>query len=97
MGDRLRVDLDLLSSTATELRGLASEFKGASRTVDGARGAVGHDRVVDALEEFADNWRRHRDALVKSLDAVAAMARDSHDAYVEVDTDLGAKLEKRSP
>ncbi len=96
MGGRLRVDLDALSSTATELRGLATEFKGASKTVDAARGAVGHERVVEALEEFADNWRRHRDALVKSLDAVADMAKESHDLYVETDTELAASLREKT-
>ncbi len=94
MSDRLRVDLAALRGTATELRGLAREFRDAAKKVDDARGAVGHRKVADALEEFAGNWRRHREALVSSLDAVADMAQNSHDTYREADEDLAAEIEK---
>lgn len=94
MGDRLVVDLDALDARASDLRGLAREFRGSARQGAAARAAVGHERVAGALEEFTDNWRRHRDALVSSLDAVAQMARDSHDAYVETDEQLAAELTK---
>lgn len=96
MGGRLKVDLDALADTATELRGLAREFRGAAKTVDGAKSAVGHERVADALNEFSDNWRRHREALVKSLDAVSDMARDSRETYIEVDEDLATQLEEKT-
>jgi hypothetical protein len=96
MGDRLLVDLDALDDTATELYDLSTEFRNATHTVDEARAAIGNARVVDAMDEFAHNWRRHRDGLVKSLDAVASMARDSHDTYVDCDDKLAADLKEKT-
>lgn len=96
MGDRLLVDLDALRETANELKTLAKDFRNASKTAADAMGAVGHDQVADALDEFTSNWRRHRDALVSSLDAVAQMARDSRATYVEADEELAAELAKQA-
>jgi hypothetical protein len=92
MGELLRVDLDELSDAAQGLDGLRREFDDASRIVDAAKGSVGHPAVLDGLDEFSDNWKRHRKALSRSLEAVAGMARDSHQAYVDVDQTLAAGL-----
>lgn len=94
MGDHLKVDLGMLADTAGELRGLVSEFNGVARFGDDSSSAVGHPSVVDALDEFAGNWRRHREKLVKHLDAVAQMAADSERTYRETDDKLADSLEQ---
>ena len=77
MSDHLKVDLTMLAGTAEELRGLADEFESASRFAS-AYADVGHPRVLDALDEFANNWDRHRDKLTGRLDAVVVSYEDMH-------------------
>lgn len=55
----LSYDLSCLSSTAAELTGLATAFHDGGKSVAAHEGALGHRAVVDALQEFAHNWRRH--------------------------------------
>lgn len=93
MSGRLKVDLDALSDTARSLDVLARQFRNASCALGAARSAVGHPDVAAAMSEFTGNWRRHREALVSSLEAVADMASDSHAAYTEADRELAGKLE----
>lgn len=88
----LRVDLDALADAAAGLDSLRSEFDQASQIADDARSALGHPTVKSALDTFVNNWDKHRQDLSKSLEAVAGMARNSHDAYVETDTGLATNL-----
>jgi hypothetical protein len=94
MGDHLKVDMGMLADTAGELRGLVSEFNGVSRFGEDSGSAVGHPSVIDALDEFASNWKRHREKLTKHLDAVAQMAEDSEKTYRETDDKLAQSLEE---
>jgi hypothetical protein len=55
VGDHLKVDLAMLANTAGELRELAGKFAGVSRFGDDSSAAIGHPRVIDALDEFATN------------------------------------------
>jgi hypothetical protein len=96
MGDHLKVDMGMLADTAGELRGLVSEFNGVGRFGDDSSSAVGHPSVIDALDEFAGNWKRHRQKLTKHLDAVAQMAADSEKTYRETDDKLAHTIEKAS-
>jgi hypothetical protein len=96
VGEHLKVDLAMLASTAGELRDLVSKFNGTARFGDGSSGAVAHPRVIDALDEFASNWRRHREKLTKHLDAVAQMATDSEQTYRETDDELARTIEDAS-
>lgn len=90
MSDRLRVDLSLLDATAAELKGLSLEFGDTADYTDPA--VIGHPKMADALEEFATNWKRHREGLTKSLDAVHQMAVDSAAHYRAVDEELARAL-----
>lgn len=88
----LSYDHSCLSSTAIELTGLATAFHDAGNVVSAHEDALGHREVVDALQEFAHNWRRHREGLETSLTAVAEMATAAHDTFAEVDDSLARKL-----
>lgn len=92
MAGRMRVDLGLLDMTAADLKGLSGEFSDAADFADPA--VIGHPRMVDALEEFATNWKRHRQGLTKSLDAVHQMAMDSAAHYRQVDEELARALRR---
>jgi hypothetical protein len=88
----LVVDLSLLEQTADELGVLITEFSGASAIVTNSSGSVGDPSLVAALEEFAGDWRVHREQLLTSMEAVHQMADKSHRSYLETDDKLAAQL-----
>jgi hypothetical protein len=90
----LKVDLSLLESTAGSLGMLTEEFKNAKSIVDGYDAAIGSHTVSSALDDFADNWKVHRDDLLKTMDAVYQMATESHKAYVDADDHLAQDITK---
>jgi hypothetical protein len=92
MGDHLRADLERIATTASELRFLHGEFANARQTVDDYRGYLGSGPLADRLDDFVDNWKRHRQRLTESLDGVAGAAQAGVDAYHGVDADLTRAL-----
>lgn len=88
----LAYNLASLSATADELAALAADFEGSGSYVDRGSSAVGHDKVVDALDHFVDNWRRHRESLTSSLTAVAEMAQACHDGLRDTDDALATAV-----
>jgi hypothetical protein len=73
---------------------LTEEFKNAKTIVDGYDSAVGSHTVTGALHNFADNWKVHRDDLLKKMDGVYQMATESHKAYLDTDDKLAQDIAK---
>lgn len=88
----LLVDLGLLEQTAGELGVLIGEFGNASAIVASSSNSVGDPDLVSALEEFASDWRVHREKLLSSMQAAHQMADKSHRAYIETDDKLAQQL-----
>lgn len=88
----LVVDLALLEQSAGDLGVLIEEFGNTSMIVSGYSGAVADPDLVTALEEFASNWRVHREKLLSSMQAVHQMAAKSHQAYISTDDKLAGEL-----
>lgn len=92
MGTHLRVDLAAVERIATELAILSAEFTNAGDIVAEHERAIGARVLIDALEEFAGNWERHREKLPSKMDATQAMAAQSVRYYLEVDDELTRAL-----
>lgn len=88
----LAYSLSGLTDLAHDLDALAKEFDGSSDTVHSHGAALGHPVVIDALEEFASNWRRHRDKLSGKLKNTAKMAQACHDGFKETDDHLAHEI-----
>lgn len=97
MGDHLRVDLAALERTAAALTALRDEFARSGEITADAERAIGARPLIDALEDFATNWTRHRDKLLSSMDAVQAMAAQSAAGYRQVDDELARALSAPPP
>lgn len=95
----LVVDLGLLESTAGSLSMLMEEFNNASKIVDDYQGDVGDPKLLSALNDFAGNWKVHRQTLLSSMQSVYKMATESHKAYVSADDKLAReiKADKTAP
>lgn len=88
----LVVDLSLLEQTAGSLSSLIEEFSNASKIIDSAD--IREPVLVAALDDFASDWKVHRQGMVSSMNAVYKMATDSHKAYVNADDKLARDLRK---
>lgn len=97
MGGQLRVDLAALGHTASSLTALREEFARSGEIAADAERALGARPIIDALEDFATNWTRHRDKLLSSMDAVQAMAAQSAAGYRQVDDELTRALTAPPP
>lgn len=80
--------LPTLAETAADLRSLATQFEGSGGAADRGAQAIGHRKVVEALDHFVDNWRTKRESLVDSLNAVADMSKACHDGFRQTDEKL---------
>ncbi len=92
MGDRLKVDLAELASTAAGLTALISNFASSSEKAEEIGGDLGHPDLSDAMHAFATNWSYHKAKLVELLEGVRDMAQEGHTTYVGVDDHLAAEL-----
>jgi phage-related minor tail protein len=93
MASHLKVDLGALGQVAGELGVLRQQFDSAVDIAGSYGSAVGSRDVVDALDHFATNWKRHREKLASSMDAIASMAQQGHDTYQQVDDQLADSLQ----
>jgi hypothetical protein len=88
----LVVDLGLLESTAGALSMLMEEFNNASQIVDDYQGDIGDPKLISALQDFASNWKVHRQTLLSSMNSVYKMATQSHQAYLSTDDRLARDI-----
>lgn len=91
-GADLVVDLQLLASTRDSLEKLHTQFESAGEIVDQSEGGVGERNLVSTLEDFASDWKTHRENLLKSIEAVHKMAASSYTTYVSTDQKLAQSL-----
>lgn len=69
MGDlqRIVVDYDLLSHSASSLRSIGAEFEHTARIKDDVVAHVGSGEIADAMGEFSGNWDRKRQDLTQKI------------------------------
>lgn len=88
----LAYSLASLDSAAGDLAGLADSFDASGSYVDRNADAVGHRKVVTALDGFVDNWKRHREGLSKSLRSVSDMAAGCAEGFDQTDRELATQI-----
>jgi uncharacterized protein YukE len=87
-GSDLQVDLDLLSTSAKQLREIRAEFNGLGEWKKEVRSVLGDLRVQEAMGDFVDNWDKNRKRLIKEIDEVGEMVETTRDAFKGLDDDL---------
>jgi hypothetical protein len=88
----LRYSLELLHGLGRELKSLADDLDGTTRRTSWDAEDVGHRRVSNALEGFADSWDDRRELLTSALRDVGGMAEESATTFQEVDDRLAAEV-----
>ncbi|ARQ69423.1 type VII secretion target [Streptomyces marincola] len=93
MGHDLEITVDEVRELGEKLRLVATEFENAEDVASEYADEVSHDGLAGELEEFAENWRIHRNKLMESLESFVEKARESADAYDGVEEELVRALE----
>jgi conjugal transfer/entry exclusion protein len=92
----IKVDTTRIDQLAQELRGLHSEFNSLESRVDDYQGAVGHQRVVDRLEELASNWSDARDNILQRLERLAQVCQEVARTYRDQEQHLASQMQSGS-
>jgi len=87
--DTLKVSYPVLEASADIRR----EFSGLDDAMQDVKDAVGSRHLADALEEFANNWDRHRGALVESLGSLEEATRSAIATWQAADQQVGATID----
>ena len=90
MADHLAIDLGHLEEMSAALGQLSHEFGAAIRTVDDTGWAIGSGQLTDALEDFAGNWRIHRERLLEAIELLQKAAADTASTMRSCDDGLAA-------
>ncbi|PJI94970.1 hypothetical protein [Luteimicrobium subarcticum] len=92
--ERLVVDTDLLSETATDLKAVADEFDAADRYAARLSDDVGDDDLARAVRDFASKWTKTREKLRDDIKNAADLAHGAGGTFRQVDSDLAASFDK---
>jgi hypothetical protein len=92
VADHIAIDVSLLRETSRRL-GRVAEILGQARGTaqDDAR-AVAQRELAEAMRDFAENWRVHREQLIDSVSGAAKFVAGAANAYQRLDQDLATGL-----
>lgn len=77
-----------LDDTNANLRAIHDEFENAKETMDGERDIWGQDDVREAMIEFVENWRVHREKMLKGIKSLGDKVDEGCQTWPEVDKQL---------
>lgn len=97
VSERLVADVGQIRSSASTVKAIRDAVTDSDALIDRYADAVGQSVLVDALHDFASNWKIHREKLVKDLDTFSGWAGRAADEYDRADHDLGAALTRTAP
>ena len=97
MTDHLLVDIGQIRSSASTVKAIRDAVSESDDLIGRYEHALGQPVLVDALHDFASNWKIHREKLVKDLDTFSGWASRAADEYERTDHDLGAALTRTAP
>lgn len=93
MGKDIEADTGRIAEFASSLDGIHKEFANGSNPADDYTVAdIGSQLLVDAFDEFSDNWKIHRERLSDELKKLATIAAEAAKSYQEIDTSLANAL-----
>lgn len=92
MTDMVRLDLGGIAATAARARRIRSTFDASDDSSRRAADACGHAELADTVRRFASTWDDRRRGMSESLGTLAGVLDDIHDAFTQIDRDLGSSI-----
>lgn len=91
----LKVDYEQLTASRDALERLTTEYSHATDLAHASEGIWGHSAVKDAINDFAGNWKIHREKLLDHLHKVSEMTEKSLEAFEDADSQIARGVEVR--
>ncbi|MER6321573.1 hypothetical protein [Streptomyces coelicoflavus] len=91
----LIVDLQLLTTSAKQLKEIQTEFRDLGAWRDDIKSVVGAPELKEAMTDFIDNWDKNRKRLIESLETVGKMVSGTRDAFEGLDDELSKAVKKK--
>ena len=93
MADDLRLDTELLLTTADSLSAVREEFSTGTTGGDTELAeAIGHAGLYGRLDSFQSSWSVQRGRMVESIDVLGRTMVTVAEAFAELDTQLADGL-----
>ncbi|MDT0269534.1 hypothetical protein RM844_24945 [Streptomyces sp. DSM 44915] len=89
----LQISVDEVRELATKLRLVATEFENSEDIASEYAEEVSHGDLAHELEQFAENWRIHRDKLMEGLGTFVEHAEQAAEGYDGIETELANALQ----
>lgn len=89
----LNVTTEEVRELANKLRLVATEFENAEDIADDYAEQVSHDDLAHELEQFAENWKHHREKLMDGLQSFVEAAKSAAEGYEGIEEELVNALE----
>lgn len=97
VADHIAVSTSELREISRSVAKLKSHFEGAKDLVDSYDAEMGSGDVADALDDFADDWKKKRKQLCDGLEFLGKTAGSAAKAYDGLDQHLAQALLKSEP
>jgi uncharacterized protein YukE len=81
-----------LTSLGGELKSLSDQIKGDGDLGDVGVDRVAHQKVADALDDFAGDWDDKRETLGNSLESISKQATQAADEFTKADEELAKEI-----
>jgi hypothetical protein len=88
----LEYSIDLLDGFGGRLVTLGKSMKDDKALDDLGRDELGHQRLVDAVQDFNDHWDDNRELVGNKVENLGKMASQSAEAFTEADKKLADKV-----
>ncbi|KAB8163851.1 MULTISPECIES: type VII secretion target [Streptomyces] len=89
----LDITVDEVRELGQTLRLVATEFENSEDIASEYADEVSHRDLAHELEEFAENWRIHRNKLMDGLRTLAEHATQAAEGYDGIETELANALQ----
>ena len=101
MASKIRIDLDALAQTSTDLARIANEFDDTDTMVDMVTSAIGNKNEThelrQAVEHFSATWRIKRQEVKESVRYLSQTAAAVAENLGTTDQDLASNLTNPAP
>ncbi|MFF5344672.1 hypothetical protein ACFY4H_28890 [Streptomyces althioticus] len=94
MGDQ-EADIARIKETARSLGRIRDTFAERGNPAEGyGVDDLGSEKILDAFDTFADNWKIHRRQLTEELEKLHGITKTAAQSYEELDHELAEALRR---
>ncbi|MFB7247670.1 hypothetical protein ACFCYX_35005 [Streptomyces populi] len=92
----LKADTQRIRECSRALQRIYHSFTDrANPAEDFSPAELGNQRIVDAFDEFASNWKIHRKDLAEQIETLGTITWEAAKSYDAIDAELAAALRRQ--